>query len=459
MLAISTQEVIEAILSSIDEAIHAVDENGVTIFYNTVAAKHDGSNVEDVLGKYLLEAFPSLTPETSTLLKVLQMKKPILHQVQRYQNQGGKDVYTVNTTLPIFIEGRIAGAVEIAKDYSTIQKLTESIADLQSKMRRSPEKKTQQRHVAFDTIITNDKRFLQTKQLAHKVATTNANVLIYGETGTGKELFVQAIHEASKRRNNPFIAQNCAALPESLLESLLFGTTKGSYTGAIERAGLFELADGGTLFLDELNSMPLDLQAKMLRVLEDGVIRRIGDNKTRKVDVRVITAMNQPPDECLRENKIRTDLYYRLNVFSLFIPPLRERKEDILLLVPHFLKAYNMEYTKHVIDIDEDAKKQLLQYHWPGNVRELKHMIEHAVIVTEGKTLTLSCLPRSFRKVPHPQKKPILPLREALHETEKELIEQAMLETKGNVLQAAKLLGIPRQTLQYKLNKNAKAAE
>ena len=459
MLAISTQEVIEAILSSIDEAIHAVDENGVTIFYNTVAAKHDGSNVEDVLGKHLLEAFPSLTSETSTLLKVLQMKKPIQHQVQRYQNQSGKDVYTVNTTLPIFIEGRIAGAVEIAKDYSTIQKLTESIADLQSKMRRSPAKKTPYRHVAFDTIITNDKRFLQTKQLAHKVATTNANVLIYGETGTGKELFVQAIHEASNRRNNPFIAQNCAALPESLLESLLFGTTKGSYTGAIERAGLFELADGGTLFLDELNSMPLDLQAKMLRILEDGVIRRIGDNKTRKVDVRVITAMNQPPDECLRENKIRTDLYYRLNVFSLFIPPLRERKEDILLLVPHFLKAYNEEYKKHVIDMNEDAKKQLLQYHWPGNVRELKHMIEHAVIVAEGETLTLSCLPRSFRQVPHPQKKPILPLREALHETEKELIEQAMLETKGNVLQAAKLLGIPRQTLQYKLNKNAKAAE
>jgi len=459
LLAISTQEVIEAILSSIDEAIHAVDENGVTIFYNTVAAKHDGSNVEDVLGKYLLEAFPSLTPETSTLLKVLQMKKPILHQVQRYQNQRGEDVYTVNTTLPIFIEGRIAGAVEIAKDYSTIQKLTEKIADLQSKMKRSSPKKAPYRHVAFDTIITNDKRFSQAKQLAQKVATTNANVLIYGETGTGKELFVQAIHEASKRRNNAFIAQNCAALPESLLESLLFGTTKGSYTGAIERAGLFELADGGTLFLDELNSMPLDLQAKMLRVLEDGVIRRIGDNKTRKVDVRVITAMNQPPDECLRENKIRTDLYYRLNVFSLFIPPLRERKEDILLLAPHFLKAYNKEYKKNVVGIDEDAKQHLLQYNWPGNVRELKHMIEHAVIVAEGKMLTLSCLPRSFRQTPHLPKKSILPLREALHQTEKDLIEQAMLESKGNVLQAAKLLGIPRQTLQYKLNKYAKYAE
>ncbi len=189
--------------------------------------------------------------------------------------------------------------------------------------------------------MTNDARFKQTKELAQKVAPTDANVLIYGETGTGKELFVQAIHEASKRKNKPFIAQNCAALPESLLESLLFGTTKGSYTGAIERAGLFELVDGGTLFLDELNSMPLDLQAKMLRVLEDGVIRRIGDNKTRKVDVRVITAMNQPPEICLKENKIRTDLYYRLNVFSLYIPPLRERTEDVLLLASYFLKEYN----------------------------------------------------------------------------------------------------------------------
>ncbi|MRU04920.1 arginine utilization transcriptional regulator RocR, partial [Bacillus anthracis] len=328
LLAVSTQEVIEAILGSIDEAIHAVDENGITIFYNTVAAKHDGSKIEKVLGKHLLEAFPSLSRETSTLMKVLDTKKPIVHQVQHYQNLNGEDICTVNTTLPIFIDGNIAGAVEIAKDYSTVQKLTDTIVDLQSKIKRSSRKKAIKKHVAFETIVTNDARFKQTKELAQKVAPTDANVLIYGETGTGKELFVQAIHEASKRKNKPFIAQNCAALPESLLESLLFGTTKGSYTGAIERAGLFELVDGGTLFLDELNSMPLDLQAKMLRVLEDGVIRRIGDNKTRKVDVRVITAMNQPPEVCLKENKIRTDLYYRLNVFSLYIPPLRERTED-----------------------------------------------------------------------------------------------------------------------------------
>lgn len=248
-------------------------------------------------------------------------------------------------------------------------------------------------------------------------------------------------------------------MPESLLESLLFGTTKGSYTGAIERAGLFELVDGGTLFLDELNSMPLDLQAKMLRVLEDGVIRRIGDNKTRKVDVRVITAMNQPPEVCLRENKIRTDLYYRLNVFSLYIPPLRERTEDVLLLASYFLNEYNKSYKKGVLQMDKEAKERLQAYQWPGNVRELKHTIEHAVIIAERDTLTANCLPRTFRKENLPKKKSILPLREALHQTEKELIDQALLETEGNILQAAKMLGIPRQTLQYKLSKYDKTAE
>lgn len=248
-------------------------------------------------------------------------------------------------------------------------------------------------------------------------------------------------------------------MPESLLESLLFGTTKGSYTGAIERAGLFELVDGGTLFLDELNSMPLDLQAKMLRVLEDGVIRRIGDNKTRKVDVRVITAMNQPPEVCLKENKIRTDLYYRLNVFSLYIPPLRERTEDVLLLASYFLKEYNKSYKKGVLQMDQEAKERLQAYQWPGNVRELKHTIEHAVIIAEGNTLTANCLPRTFRKERFPKKKSILPLREALHQTEKELIDQALIETDGNILQAAKMLGIPRQTLQYKLSKYDKTAE
>lgn len=280
-----------------------------------------------------------------------------------------------------------------------------------------------------------------------------------GKQEQGKSYLYKRFMKPLSERTSRLLHKTVQILPESLLESLLFGTTKGSYTGAIERAGLFELVDGGTLFLDELNSMPLDLQAKMLRVLEDGVIRRIGDNKTRKVDVRVITAMNQPPEICLKENKIRTDLYYRLNVFSLYIPPLRERTEDVLLLASYFLKEYNKSYKKGVLQMDKEAKERLQAYQWPGNVRELKHTIEHAVIIAEGNTLTANCLPRTFRKESFPKKKGILPLREALHQTEKELIDQALIETEGNILQVAKMLGIPRQTLQYKLSKYDKTAE
>ncbi|MFD3450031.1 sigma-54 interaction domain-containing protein [Microbacteriaceae bacterium 4G12] len=457
MLVQSTTEVVGAILGSIDEAIHAVDEHGITIFYNAVAARHDGLAVEEVLGKHVLEAFPSLTRETSTLLQVLETKKKIPHQVQRYQNRNGHEIYTVNTTIPILLDGRVAGAVEIAKDYSTIRKLTDTIVDLQASMKRTSSRSPVKKRATFADIITNDPQFLQTKRLAQKVARTDATVLIYGETGTGKELFVQAIHEASLRKDKPFIAQNCAALPESLLESLLFGTTKGSYTGAVDRAGLFELADGGTLFLDEINSMPLNLQAKLLRVLEDDMIRRIGDSRTRKVDVRVIAAINEAPEICLQKQHLRTDLYYRLHVFSLSIPLLRERKDDILLLAYYFLHQYNQKLSKQVTEIDADVQQLFLHYHWPGNVRELKHTMEHAMIVTDCSIITPSHLPSSFHHNT-PKNQPIMPLREALLHTEQQLIDQAMKETEGNIMQAAKLLDIPRQTLQYKLQKHTKAA-
>ncbi|MFX3623088.1 MAG: sigma-54 interaction domain-containing protein [Ectobacillus sp.] len=450
MLTVSTKEVLEAILSSIDEAIHAVDERGITIFYNAVAARHDGLAIEEVLGKHVLEAFPSLTKETSTLLKVLETKRVIPHQVQRYQNRNGREIYAVNTTIPIVIDGKVAGAVEISKDYSAIQKLTEKIVELQSNIRHNSAKQPTITGITFSDIITNDASFIEMKELAQKVAPTDTNVLLYGETGTGKELFVQAIHHASRRRNKPFIAQNCAALPESLLESLLFGTTKGSYTGAVERAGLFELAHGGTLFLDEINSMPLDLQAKLLRVLEDGIIRRIGDGKTRQVDVRVIAAMNESPENCLMEKKLRMDLYYRLNVFAISIPPLRNRIGDIPLLSAHFLKVYNKKHFKNIQTLHSDVLQRFISYHWPGNVRELKNVIEHMMIVADGPMITPAHLPPSFSALPSND---ILPLRQALNKTERQLIEAALAHAGGNILQAAKQLGIPRQTLQYKLQK------
>jgi arginine utilization regulatory protein len=331
------------------------------------------------------------------------------------------------------------------------------LMDLQSKV-RGISKKPHELYGAkytFTDILTKNERFNHVKNQAAKVANSSSTVLVYGETGTGKELLVQAIHNASARRQAPFIAQNCAALPESLLESILFGTVKGSYTGAVDRAGLFEIAHGGTLFLDEINSMPLELQSRLLRVLEDGMVRRIGSPKALQVDVRVIVALNKYPFECVKAGELRPDLYYRLNVFSLDIPPLKDRIEDIPYLVDHFVSIFNHSFEKQVSRVDEEVLQLFCRYQWPGNVRELKHIIEHAMIMVEGEMLTKKQLPNHIVESTSPEitEISVRPLRQALNETEYALIVSAMEKSGGNINQAAKLLEIPRQTLQYKLQK------
>src|SRR5699024_8683313 len=274
-------------------------------------------------------------------------------------------------------------------------------------------------------------------------------------TGTGKELFVQSIHNASTRQSKPFIAQNCAAIPATLLESVLFGTVKGSYTGAMDRPGLFELAHGGTLFLDEINSMPLDLQAKLLRVLENGRVRRVGDVKEYTLHVRIITAMNEPAEKSIQESRLRRDLFYRLNVVHFHIPPLRERKDDISLLTNHFIKKFNFQFNKLVTGVSDEVLKKFHEFSWPGNVRELEHAIESAMNLVEEDILQKEHLPEHIMATSDENKKlsPTLSLKETLKQTETELIEQALKQTNHNVLQAAKLLKIPRQTLQYKIEK------
>ena len=284
-----------------------------------------------------------------------------------------------------------------------------------------------------------------------RAALSSSSILVYGESGTGKELFVQGIHNASARRAKPFIAQNCAALPETLLESLLFGTAKGSYTGAVDRAGLFELADGGTLFLDEVQSMSQSLQAKLLRVLEDGVIRRVGSTKSSVVNVRVIAAMNVHPEQALEEERLRRDLFYRLNVLSFYLPPLRERRSDISLLAHHFMACFQSTNSIQIEAFSEPLMKKLEMHSWPGNVRELKHCVEHMMNVSHSTVLQLEDLPVFFTEKRRQLDDSIIPLRDALHSTEKSLIQQALQRTDGNVMKAAQLLKIPRQTLQYKI--------
>lgn len=293
------------------------------------------------------------------------------------------------------------------------------------------------------------------KRSIQKIAKGNSPVFIYGETGTGKELFAQALHNASERTSRPFIAQNCAAIPENLIESLLFGTKKGSFTGAEDNPGLFELAEGGSIFLDEINSMPIHLQSKLLRVLQDGYIRRLGDKKSRKVNARVIAASNKHPEDCVKDGSMRLDVYYRLCVVPLHIPPLRERKDDIALLLEYFLTKYTTLLYKKVSGVSREAYEFLMEYNWPGNVRELEHIIEFAINQMEEweDTLQKKHIEERLRNVIGRSEEEIKlePMKEVIARLEIKMITKAIQKTRGNVSKAAELLKVPRQTLQNKI--------
>lgn len=301
------------------------------------------------------------------------------------------------------------------------------------------------------------------KEMAKKAALSSSPVLVVGETGTGKELFVQAIHGASSRQSAPFIAQNCAALPANLLEGILFGTADGAFTGAKDRVGLLETANGGTLFLDEINSMPLELQAKLLRFLQDGWLRRLGDNSSRRVDVRVIAAMNLAPKEALDRGQLRQDLFYRLNTITLSLPPLRQRMGDVGLLVQSFIQRFNQVMGKQVRGVTKEVLACFEQYGWPGNVRELEHVIEAAMHLTDDDWLHPQDLPADFQgartlialEKEHPMVCTVvdLPLAEAMEAYERQLVRHALMVSGGNISEASKQLGIPRQTLQSKLKR------
>lgn len=398
---------LEHILATIDEGIHAVDLNGATIVYNSAAARMDGLAPEDVLGKHVLSAFPSLGPDSSTLLRVLRTGRSIYNRPQTYTNFLGVQIHTVNTTLPILSLGRIVGALEIAKDLTQVKKLSEQVLELQARMveggkrRRggattSPSQLTAKYH--FDDILTRDAKLQEIKRRAEHSAHTSSPILVYGETGTGKELLVQAIHNASPRQELPFLALNCAAIPAALLEGILFGTVRGSFTGAEDRPGLFELADGGTLFLDEVQSLPLELQAKLLRVLQEGELMRVGDTKLRRLNVRVVAAMNQRPEAVLEQGSLRMDLYYRLNVVRFDLPPLRARPLDPALLAEFFIGHFNQRFGTQVMGLSSEVEVLFSRYPWPGNVRELQNALEAAMNLVSTGEITRDALPNQLRE-------------------------------------------------------------
>jgi arginine utilization regulatory protein len=456
------KENIEDILDNIEEGIHIVDSSGIIIYYNKFAAELDNINPEEALGRHILEIYPSLTEDTSTILRTIKSGKPILNYQQAFKNYKGVQITTVNSTIPIISGKRVMGALEVSRDITEVKKLSEKVVDLQAELLKDA--RTEKSYDGskaffhFADIIGISDIMLELKKNALTVASSPSPIMVYGETGTGKELLLHAIHNASSRKGKPFIAQNCAALPETLLESILFGTIRGSFTGAETRPGLFEIANGGTLFLDEINSMSLQLQAKLLRVIQDGNVRRVGDTKTIHVDVRIVTAINIDPRQALQDKTLRDDLFFRLSVISFKVPPLRDRRDDIPFLTEHFIKKYNNRLCKNVKYVSDDVEKFFMEYAWPGNVRELEHSIEGAMNIVDGDIIDSRCLPyylgEVFRKFEVTQEDhEIKSLKEALFNLEKSLIEKALKKSDGNVTRAAEVLDLPRQTLQYKIGK------
>ncbi len=463
---------LETILAHLDEGIILVDPDANITFYNETATNIAGITYKEAIGKNILDVFPDLTPETSTFYRVLKNREAIIDYVQTYENYKGEKVSTLTSTIPLINNGVVIGAIEKYRDLTQVKHLSEKVLSLQQQLFDKNKTDKQYRGngttFTFQDIIGESIVIRKLKEKASKIGNSDSPVLVYGETGTGKELLVQAIHNGGNRKNKPFVAQNCAAIPKNLLEGILFGISSGSFTGAKDKSGLFELADGGTLFLDEINSLDIELQGKLLRVLQDGVIRRIGDNKTTRVNVRIIAATNEEPIKAVERRALREDLYYRLNVLFFELPPLRERIEDIHLLVNNFITIYNKKLNKNVKNISSEALEIIKGYPWYGNIRQLKYTIESIMNFIETDRITTQDLPYDIIKDSsyaalstadlEEEKSSIreeeeVPLREVLEAYERLVISKALERSSGNCAEASRRLKIPRQTLHNKLQR------
>ncbi len=378
----------ETLLNELDIGIHIINEESKTIIYNRKMMEIESMERSDVLYKSPLEIFAFEENKNSTLIEALKLGKTNKNIKQTYFNNKGQEITTINDTFPIIENGKIKGAIEISKE----------ISNLKQTIRIGPSRK-QSTKFTFDHIIGDSEAIQSIITEGKRVIRTSSSILLVGETGTGKELFAQSIHNESQRSTKPFISQNCAAIPDTLMESLLFGTNRGAFTGAIDKAGLFEEANGGTLLLDEINSLSPALQAKLLRAIQEKTIRRIGGTHEKEIDVRIIATINEDPFEAIAHNRLREDLYYRLSVVTLCLPPLRERKEDILALVQHFIEKYNTQFGLNVTDVDVNVREFFYAYDWPGNVRELEHIIEGSMNLIEDETIiTAFHMPTRFRE-------------------------------------------------------------
>lgn len=423
------------------DLILIIDKNGKVMYYDDYDDNLNMLKKENVLGRSIFELYPFFKREDFTVFKAMDRKEPILNEYQSFTVNGNKK-NCMNTAFPLINESGVIGGIIISVELSGIS----------SKKKR---KKATSRY-SFEDVITENQEFRDSLEVLKRVSMNDSNVLITGETGTGKEIIAHSIHSISRRRNRPFVIQNCAAIPSTIMESILFGTAKGSFTGSMDKEGLFESANGGTIFLDEVNSIPYDLQSKLLRTIENKSIMRVGENIERDIDIRIIASTNEDLTKKVDSGEFRADLFYRLNVISFNVPPLRERKDDIKALVDYYIQYYNTILNKNVTGASREAMQILTNYEWKGNIRELRNVIEYALNFSEDCILDKSSLPQYLQKSVISSLKSSTEggsLAEMIDNYECELIKNALKECRYNILKTAEFLKVPRQTLYYKLKK------
>lgn len=447
-------ELLRVILDSINDAICVVDENCITKYWNKAAEKLYQIDREKIINRHIKEFFP-----TSLLPRIIKEKKAY----DNIYNSPKEGCYNVISASPLYINGRLVGGISLDRDATEFIKISELLVKAQSNLNVLEHEMSliNKSRYSFSQILGNNKALRESIRLARDVSKSNINVLITSESGTGKELFARAIHMESGREGY-FVPINCSAIPNELIESELFGYSPGAFTGALKsgKIGKIELAHNGTLFLDEIGDMPLNMQAKILRVLENGEMTRIGGEKTIKCNIRVIAATNKDLSEMVEAGLFRKDLYYRLNSVVINLPPLRERKDDIPLLVNRFIEDYCMEYGINILGVTPEVMDIFINHKWEGNVRELKNVIERIVVLAKNNStdmIDISFLPENLigsKKVsPSAKQESIYDLNNILSNAEREAIINAMRIAKNNKSHAAKLLNIPRSTLHFKLKK------
>lgn len=412
------ESLIDILLNYVDIGIHIVDKDGVTLFYNKANSKLEGLNEDEVIGKNILDIFPSLTYETSTLLEVLKTQEPILNKLQVFLTYKAKEVTTLNYTFPLFYRGELIGAIELSRDITEVKKLSEKIIELKSKNLEQKENKILKRN--WDDFKTNDENLKKKIKEIESFKNLITPILIIGESGVGKRLLAEIIHFTSDRKNKEFLYQDCDNFEESILEEAIFS--------------LIKISDGSTLYIANIDKMPLRLQDKLTYFLE-----------SNEFNFRLITSIENLPIFSINSGNLKKELFFLISKIEVMINPLRERKEDIVLLLNYYLEELEKKYNLNK-SYDENFKDFLLSYTFPGNVRELFYIIEYSYLNSKNSKITTNDLPNSiyFKE---------FDLSKETSEFEKKIIKETLYLTNFNISKAGKILKIPRQTLQYKIKK------